>query len=140
MHYTLVAFATLALSMAPVQKPNDYKQALRDTLKLPDMRVRFSVDLDEVDGFTFSWRHSSTTADPAREIESLVASMEGNASDAIRYSKIGRYYSALQQSEAASVAWTKAAELYQQCLREDPDNEDCLHKLGMDLQMLDRLD
>ncbi len=131
-----IALAVLLLLTGRVGAGEIDKAKLRKLAELPTVTVVAGVGFSTTSGFTFN----DEKPDPAAEIVRLRKQLQGDATDAERYQRLGLLYHKIDQKKASEEAYAKAVALCRRQVREHPEDKRWLARLGDALVATDQAD
>src|ERR1700722_13766298 len=121
-----IAFCLASTLTLQGATPQLGKDALRKLVKLPTLTFQPNWDFDTERGFTLG----SRSEDIAIQITAIRDGLKHDASDAESYQQLAELYTAANDTPNAQNAWSRAAELYRQRLRLQPQDATLLAGLG----------
>lgn len=128
----LIAWALWLSSFGHGATPVGSKERLRRLARLPRLSFTVGMAFDPLRGFSML----SDRATALREIAELRKALQGNASDAPRYARMGRWYGDLGEEKQARTALTKAVDLYREQGADQSDDGVLLADFGTALSAL----
>lgn len=120
------ALIALVLLAGRAQAAEVNKVRLRELADLPTINVTAGIGFSTIYGFSFN----DAKPDPEAEIARLRKQLQGDASDAERYQRLGLLLAKTDHKKESDEAYARAVALCREQVREHPDGMRWLARLG----------